>query len=128
MPINKERTTFERVQNVLVDALGVDEEEVTGNATIMGDLGAESIDFLDIAFRLEKEFRIKIPRGDLFPETVLRDRRFISGGKITEPGLAALKARLPWLDHQRLAQDPYVQRFLTVDDMRAYVDRMIAAS
>ena len=62
---------FEKVRAALVDALGVDEEDVTPEATMVGDLGAESIDFLDIVFRLEKAFSIKIPRGELFPEDVL---------------------------------------------------------
>ena len=53
---------FQQVQEVLVEALGVDDEEVKTDATLMGDLGAESIDFLDIVFRLEKVFEIKIPR------------------------------------------------------------------
>jgi acyl carrier protein len=51
---------FQGVQEVLVDALGVDNEEVTIQATLIGDLGAESIDFLDIVFRLEKAFGIKM--------------------------------------------------------------------
>lgn len=128
MPISQKGTTFERVQQVLIDTLGVAEDEVTGDATIMGDLGAESIDFLDIAFRLEKEFGIKIPRGDLFPEGILRGPQSVSGGKITEAGLAELKQRIPWLDHQRLAQDPDVQKFLTVNGICAYVDSKIATS
>ena len=57
----------QQVQEVLVEALGVDDDEVTAEATLMGDLGAESIDFLDIVFRLEKAFGIKIPREELFP-------------------------------------------------------------
>ena len=52
---------FEKVQATLVDALGVDDEDVTQEATLQGDLGAESIDFLDIVFRLERNFGIKIP-------------------------------------------------------------------
>jgi acyl carrier protein len=63
---------FEKVQAALVDALGVDDDEVTPEATMVGDLGAESIDFLDIVFRLEKAFSIKIPRSELFPEDVFR--------------------------------------------------------
>jgi len=58
---------FQSVQEILVDALGVDNEEVTAEATLMGDLGAESIDFLDIVFRLEKAFETKILREELFP-------------------------------------------------------------
>ena len=67
MPTKEE--IFEKIQAALVDALGVDEEDVTPDATLVGDLGAESIDFLDIVFRLEKSFSIKIPRGELFPRT-----------------------------------------------------------
>ena len=59
MPMSRDEI-FQKVQGVLVDALGVDEEEVTPTAVIKDDLGAESIDFLDISFRLEKAFGIKI--------------------------------------------------------------------
>ncbi len=75
MAATKEQV-FEQVRDVLVDALGVDEEEVKGSATLMGDLGAESIDFLDIVFRLEKAFGIKVPREELFPvETLMNNPR-----------------------------------------------------
>ena len=67
---------FDKVRSALVDALGVDEDDVTPNATMVGDLGAESIDFLDIVFRLEKAFNIKISRGELFPEDVLSSSEF----------------------------------------------------
>ena len=89
---------FEKVRTALVDALGVDEEEVTPTATMVGDLGAESIDFLDIVFRLEKAFDIKIPRGELFPEEPAKDVR------VSEPkGGCKFSARkgLPELSHQR---------------------------
>ena len=59
---------FEKVRATLVDALCVDDEDVTETARLSADLGAESIDFLDIVFRLEKNFATKIPRGELFPE------------------------------------------------------------
>jgi acyl carrier protein len=67
MPIHDE--IFEKVQATLVDALGVDEEDVTREATLQGDLGAESIDFLDIVFRLERNFGIKIPAANCSPRT-----------------------------------------------------------
>ena len=63
MPTSNE--IYEKVREILVDALGADESECTMDATLMGDLGAESIDFLDIVFRLEKTFNVKIPRGEL---------------------------------------------------------------
>ena len=62
---------LENVRNTLVEALAVEPDEVTEDATLQGDLGAESIDFLDIVFRLEKGFNIKIPRGELFPDDLL---------------------------------------------------------
>ena len=71
MPTSEE--VLQKVQETLVDALGVDDDEVTLEATLIGDLGAESIDFLDIVFRLEKNFDIRIPRGDLFPENLAAD-------------------------------------------------------
>ena len=82
---------FERVSNCLVEALGVEEDEVKPEASLTQDLGAESIDFLDIVFRLEKEFNIKIPRGDLFPEDLLSDAEYVKDGKMTPTGLEKLK-------------------------------------
>ena len=64
---------YDKVQVTLVDALGVDDDEVTRSATLQGDLGAESIDFLEIVFRLERNFGIKITRGERFPENLLAD-------------------------------------------------------
>ncbi|MFM8291380.1 MAG: acyl carrier protein, partial [Planctomycetia bacterium] len=97
---------FGKVRAALVDALGVDEDEVSPSATIVGDLGAESIDFLDIVFRLEKAFGIKIPRGELFPEDVLSSAEFVSNGKVNAAGLAALKARMPFFDLKNFEQNP----------------------
>ncbi len=102
---------FEKVRETLVDALGVDDDEVTPEATLIGDLGAESIDFLDIVFRLEKNFDIKIPRGELFPENIASaDSGFVVGGKVTENGLEELKARMPHADIDTFSADPRVER------------------
>ena len=110
---------FEKVRETLVDALGVDDDEVTPTATLIGDLGAESIDFLDIVFRLEKNFDIKIPRGELFPENIASaDSGFVAGGKITPAGIAELKTRMPHADIDTFAADPRVERMsdlFTVD-------------
>ena len=67
MPTHDE--IYQKVQATLVDALGVDEEDVTRAATLQGDLGAELIDFLDIVFRLERNFGIKIPGASSSPRT-----------------------------------------------------------
>lgn len=108
MPSSEE--IYEKVQETLVDALGVDDDEVSPEATLVGDLGAESIDFLDIVFRLEKAFDIKIPRGELFPENLAAaDSGFIKDGMVTEAGLAELRAKMPHADIDALAEDPKVE-------------------
>ena len=118
---------YTKVQGVLIDALGVDEEEVTPKARLSADLGAESIDYLDIVFRLEKVFSIKIPRGELFPEdlaTMQNDPKFVQDGKITADGMAELKKRIPYTDFTEFEKDPTVEKaqdLLTVDMITNYV-------
>jgi len=122
---------YRKVQGVLVDALGVDDDEVKPTATLREDLGAESIDFLDIVFRLEKAFTtdptkpFKIPRGELFPENVLTDPQYVQNGKVTPLGLAELKKRMPHSDFTEFQQDPDVnkmQALFTVDAIVNYVE------
>ena len=128
MPTQDE--VFSKVQTALVDALGVDAEEVTPSATLIGDLGAESIDFLDIVFRLEKAFSIKIPRGELFPEDILTNAQFVQSGKVTSDGIAKLKERMPFADLTKWSANPVVQDFgnlLTVQDMVRYVSSKVGA-
>lgn len=119
---------FEKVQAALMDALGVEEDEVTPEATMVGDLGAESIDFLDIVFKLEKAFGITIPREELFPDDILTNAEYVKDGKVTDQGIAELKARLPWADLSRFESNPRVQDFgnlLTVNDLCRYVERKL---
>ena len=105
-----EQEVFEKVQETLIEALGVDDDEVTAEATLTGDLGAESIDFLDIVFRLEKAFDIKIPRGELFPDNILNNPEFIQDGKLTDVGLTELKTRMPHADFTDFEQDPDINK------------------
>ena len=115
---------FGKVQAALEDALGVDEDEVTHEATLVGDLGAESIDFLDIVFKLEKAFDIQIPREELSPEDILTNNQYVQDGSVTADGIAELKKRMPWADLSDFESDPKVQNFsnlLTVGDLCRYV-------
>jgi len=106
-----EEEILDKVRGTLVDALGVDDDEVTPSATLTGDLGAESIDYLDIVFRLEKSFDIKIPRGELFPENLASaDSGFVAGGKVTAEGLEELRRKMPYADLDSFAKDPVVSR------------------
>jgi len=123
---------FQGVQEVLVDALGVDNDEVTIEATLMGDLGAESIDFLDIVFRLEKAFEIKIPREELFPaETLMNDPGYVSNGKLTEKGLAELRDKMPHTDLAAFENDPDINKLgdlFTVGAIVNYVEAKLGNS
>ncbi len=124
MPASKEEV-FKKVQTALIDALGVDEDDVTPEATLVGDLGAESIDFLDIVFRLEKAFNIEIPRAELFPEDILTNPQYVQDGKVTANGLTELKRRMPFADLTKFESNPAVQEFgnlLSVSDMCRYVE------
>ena len=126
-----EEELFAKVRTALVDALGVDDEEVTPEATLVGDLGAESIDFLDIVFRLEKAFNIKIPRGELFPEDILTSSQYVQNGRVTPEGIAQLKQRMPFADLTAFSANPAVQDFgnlLTVQDMCRYVESKVGVA
>jgi len=117
-----EAEVFEKVKETLVDALGVDEEEVRTEATLTGDLGAESIDFLDIVFRLEKAFNIKIPRGELFPDNILNNPEFVKDGKLTAAGLAQLKERMPHANFSTFEKDPDVSKMAELFKVQTIVN------
>ncbi|MCP4610540.1 MAG: acyl carrier protein [Planctomycetes bacterium] len=123
---------IQQVQEVLVDALGVDDDEVTGEATLMGDLGAESIDFLDIVFRLEKAFGIKIPREELFPaENLMNNPDFVQNGKLTEKGLTELRESMPHTDIAGFVDDPDINKLgdlFTVNAIVNYVEGKLNAA
>ncbi|MCY2933608.1 MAG: acyl carrier protein [Planctomycetota bacterium] len=121
---------FKKVQSTLVDALGVDEEQVEPGATLQGDLEAESIDFLDIVFRLERNFGITIPRGELFPENLTSDPSLISDGMLTPKGIEELAERMPYADMTEFAKNPEVDRIgdlYTVDMLVRYVASKLAS-
>ncbi len=126
MPTKEE--VFEKVKEALMDALSVDDDEVTPEATMVGDLGAESIDFLDIVFKLEKAFDIQIPRDELFPDDVLTNAEYVQDGKVTETGIAKLKERMPFADLTEFEKNPQVQDFgnlLTVQDLCNYIETKV---
>ncbi len=127
MPTNDE--IFAKVQSTLVDALGVDEEDVTRESTLFSDLGAESIDLLDIVFRLERNFGIKIPRGELFPENI-SDPELAEAGKLTTKGLGEIKSRLPFADLSEFEKNPQLDKLMdlyTVEMLVQYVSSKIGS-
>ena len=122
---------FQKVAATLVEALNVDEDQVTLDSTLQGDLGAESIDFLDIVFRLEREFGIKIPRNELFPESIFQgDPEFVKDGKVTAKGLAELRDKMPYADLTTFEKNPTLEGIgdlFTVNLIVSYIESKLAA-
>jgi len=123
MPMTQEEV-YAKVKEVLTQALAVDAEEVTPEAKLSEDLGAESIDYLDITFQLEKTFGIKIPKDELLPQDLFSKPEFVSNGKMTAAGIAELKSRMAFADLSKFEADPDVNKFrdvFTVDTLVKYV-------
>jgi acyl carrier protein len=123
MPMTKDEV-FAKVKEVLISALSVDDAEVTPQAKLSTDLNAESIDYLDITFQLEKTFGIKVQQGDLFPQALFTDPEFAQNGKITPKGIAELKKRMPFADFSTFETDPDINKFrdiFTVDTLVNFV-------
>jgi acyl carrier protein len=121
---------FQKVAATLVEALNVDEDQVSLSSTLQGDLGAESIDFLDIVFRLEREFSIKIPRNELFPESIFQgDPEFVKDGKVTAKGLAELRDKMPFADLTEFEKNPTLEGIsdlFTVNLIVSYIEGKLA--
>lgn len=122
---------FEKVKQALVDALSVEDDEVAEGATLTGDLQAESIDILDIVFRLEKAFDIKISQEELTPRDVLENPDYVENGKLNAAGLAALKEHIKSADWSKFEQDPDVSKILdvfTVGTIVSFVEQKLASN
>ena len=102
---------FEKVRTTLVDALNLDEDDIKPTSRLKADLNAESIDFLDIVFRLERQFNVKIPREELFPESIFQgDAAFVADGKVTATGLDELQKQMPFADLTEFRKDPRLDK------------------
>ena len=116
---------YTKVSATLVEALNVDEDDIKPTSTLQGDLGAESIDFLDIVFRLEREFGIKIPRGELFPESIFQgDADLVQDGRVTSKGLDELRTKMPFADLSKFESNPDVgnlSNLFTVELIARYI-------
>ena len=127
--MNGKSEIIKNVQTIISQALKVDEKKVTLDASLIKDLGAESIDFLDIVFRLEKAFKIKIPKGELFPEKILTDARFVKSGLVTPAGIDELKTRMPnvnWADFSKNPQVANLGNLFTVGMIVEYLSEKLA--
>ncbi len=121
---------FEKVRSALVDALSVEAEEVTEDAKLQADLGAESIDILDIVFRLEKAFNIKIPQDELIPRDILSNPEYVVDKKLNPAGLAALRQAMPHADLSQFEKDPDIDKItdvFTVGTIINFIQSKLAA-
>ena len=119
---------FSKVRTTLVDALSVDDDQVTPTARLKADLGAESIDFLDIVFRLEKAFGIKIPRGEMLPEDIFTNPAYVQNNRITPAGMEEMKKRMPHMDFTELEKDPDINKMqFTVNTVVNYIESKVNA-
>ncbi len=128
---NDKNEIIKQVQNIISQALKVEPAKVQPGSSLIRDLGAESIDFLDIVFRLEKEFKIKIPKGELFPEKILTDARFVSAGKVTAVGIEELKKRMPGASWEEFSKNPQISNLgelFTVGMIVDYLSDKLAAA
>jgi acyl carrier protein len=121
-----EKEIFEKVRESIVEALGVDEEEVTPAATLFEDLGAESLDLLDIVFRLEKAFGIKIPRGgiqqDILATEGIKEEDVLVDGAFTALGAQKLRERMPEIDKDRIHEGFRVDDIPTLFTVQTFVN------
>ncbi len=126
---------LEKTREVLVEALVLDPEEITPTSSLTADLQAESIDFLDIVFRLEKTFStddkpFKIEPGELFPDNLLENAEWVQEGKLTDAGMDMLKERMPHVDFSEFDQDRSVDKVaanITVSSLVTFIDRKLSA-
>lgn len=126
-----ENEILKKVQETLAGALGVNESDVKAESSLKRDLGAESIDFIDIIFRLEKAFDLKIPASDLFPSHIFTDERYVKEGMITPEGLAELRSKLPYLELGDFDKDPQVTKladYFTVKMILRYLEERMGKS
>lgn len=117
----------QKVTEVLENALGADAEDITPEATLTEDLGAESIDFLDIQFQLEKKFStpekpFKIEQGELFPENMMSNPDYVKDGRFTDAGMALLKEKMPHVDLSVFDADRNVKGLAKIFTVKSLCD------
>ena len=119
------------VQEAVVGALGVSEDEATTDATLMDDLGAESIDLLDILFRIERSTGVKIQASDLgeYIQGGIPDDEFGDEAGIVSPkGIEQLKNVMPQIDTDELAGKLEAEKVITLFTVGNLADMVAARS
>lgn len=117
---------YRRLHAVIAEAFqNVEEDDIVPSSRLQADLGAESLDFLDLIFKIEKEFDFTISRGELFPESILqKDLELVRNNRVTAKGIEELEERMPYADLTEFKKNPDMAAFndlFTVDLIHRYV-------
>ncbi|MCP4901233.1 MAG: acyl carrier protein [bacterium] len=98
---------YPKVRAIVADVLAFDEDEIKRDGSLVNDYSAESIDFLDLVYQLEREFKIKIPRGQIEQEARrgLDVQEFEKNGRLTDRGLEQLKLYLSEVPEDRFSSN-----------------------
>ncbi|MEH0021903.1 MAG: phosphopantetheine-binding protein [Desulfobacter sp.] len=121
--------SYEKVRDVLVDVLDLDEDEIELDSHLMDDLAAESIDFVDIAFNLEKKFKMKINPGDIFPAFLQEVTIFNDDGTLTAEVADRFEKDYPHITCDQLeafCEEKNGELFFTVETIVNFVTEKIA--
>lgn len=121
---------YPKVSEIIADVLVIEQADVSLNSSLIMDLGAESIDFLDLVFQLEKEFKIKIPRGQLEKNARgdLAEDEFEKGGTLTERGLEALKSYLCEVPPERFKTNMKVNEIPMLFTVETFCKLVVSAT
>ncbi len=118
----EEQEIISKVSGCVATALGLDNDEVELDHVLSTDLEAESIDYLDITFQLEKTFGITIDKDDLFPQKLFQDDTLVKEGIVTEQGLDLLQEKLPYADIEGFREDPVITKVPNLFTVRLLVN------
>ncbi len=118
------------VRRIIADVFGVD--QVGEHMSLIDDFNAESIDFVDLAFRLEEAFRIPIREGEVYRGTLdLTGRGMVVGGRVSEAGMDLVREAMPGFDLSRFPGGEILQadlpRLVTVGTVTSFIERQLAA-
>ena len=121
----EDQEIYEKVKEAIVEALGVDAADVQPHSVLFDDLGAESLDLLDIVFRLEKTFGIKIPRGgieqDVLAAEGIKEDDVVVDGALTSLGAEKLRERMPEIDQAKIFEGFRIDDIPTLFTVQTFV-------
>jgi acyl carrier protein len=127
---------YSRVAATLMESLHVEKGHIRPSSSLQGDLGAESLDLLDLVFQLEKEFGIRVSADELFPDTIfhgnprfVRNPDFVQNDKVTQRGLEELRLRMPFAELRKFEKNPQLSAIgdlFTVEMIVGYIHRKLA--